>query len=433
MQALVNDMSVRELRATIADGGVSSEGICEKDELRALALQILMSSLPPAATPPPTVPDHVTRHAKDPLAQAAGRRERVASVEEDDEEKCGVCFAWLESGGSSFRSLPTGELESDQSGTIRRPPATRRCLPAAFAVICILLCWGLFFGLLYWLVLERGARLGQPHLGDTSSLVPQAAQVLADGSSNDEITPKAQSRTTVHASSAAAASTTAPPPPSPSPSPRPSPLPPPPSPSPPSPPPACLWALRGGINLHESSEPGGEAPGFCSALNDHGSEECERAFIPQADGRLVRALTTTLVHVHLCTRICARASVHVLSRTPATYASLAHPHVLLSQLSGSHKLTLGCMHASLSRALSFERSLSPSLSSALSLSLVLSLFLAVSHSLSITLALSFARVRVVALLSPRALAAAMRVRFLLQQVHKQGGARHVPLPSSASP
>ena len=81
MQALVNDMSVRELRATIADGGVSSEGICEKDELRALALQILMSSLPPAATPPPTVPDHVTRHAKDPLAQAAGRRERVGGLE----------------------------------------------------------------------------------------------------------------------------------------------------------------------------------------------------------------------------------------------------------------------------------------------------------------------------------------------------------------
>ena len=41
MSSIVDNMSVRELRATIADGGLSSVGVVDKAELRRLAAQAL--------------------------------------------------------------------------------------------------------------------------------------------------------------------------------------------------------------------------------------------------------------------------------------------------------------------------------------------------------------------------------------------------------
>ena len=96
MQDLVDEMSIKELKRTIADGGMSHEGCTDKQELRALALQALEGaamSLPslvretqPEPVPEPIRPESLSEDreldpaASDHLLEEGRRSSRTSSA-----------------------------------------------------------------------------------------------------------------------------------------------------------------------------------------------------------------------------------------------------------------------------------------------------------------------------------------------------------------
>ena len=170
MQELVDDMSIKELKRTIIEGGLSHAGCTEKAELRALAMEALNAFSP---THLPTPPSSHQPAKESPEISPPGHessRQSLCEIEPLDDvvvEHAGSTGlpGWRSSSRSGFRFVPASDADFAESEAAARlhettaaPRSQRRAI--AFCVALAIACWVIFFWLVERVLFGYGESVG---------------------------------------------------------------------------------------------------------------------------------------------------------------------------------------------------------------------------------------------------------------------------------